>query len=99
MKQPPFVAPTQFVPPATYTPTPLAFASVAAAAAPSPTAFTPATTHLTHQSFNTNGGLFATVPPQPVVQDPWTPVVSTTNTNTQLGAPWVKQEPANPFLS
>lgn len=96
MKQPPFVAPTQFVPPATYTPTPLAFA---AAAAPSPTPFTTAG-HLGNQSsFNSNGGLFAAVPPQPVVHDPWTPVVSTSNTNSQLGAPWVKQEQANPFLS
>lgn len=93
MKQPPFVAPTQFVPPVTYTATPLAFAG-----GPSATPFTGG--HLGNQSF---GGMPPPAPPSSshVVHDPWTPVAVSANSNgnAQLGAPWMKQEQANPFLS
>lgn len=92
MKQAPFVVPpTQFIPPsaapATYTPTPLAFAGPA----PTPLMGNPSTFTST-----TNGGLFAAAP-QPLVHDPWTPVVTTTTSGNNA---WVKQEQqANPFLS
>lgn len=88
IKQVPFVASSQFGSAGSYSTNTVGFTT-------SSTAY--GSSNQLNQPFGSNGTLFGGAQSQPV-QDPWAPVTS--NNNSQLGAPWVKQgEQANPFLS